>query len=100
MITETKEFLEIAEILAKSNISLDDCEKITHFIIELNNKNKSYERLIDNLKQLDLYEYELDYDYEEEPIDNYYPFNMEYYIENWFKVEEIDKNENNDEWEV
>ena len=66
MITETKEFLEIVEILAKSNISLDDCEKITHFMIELNNKNKSYERL----------------------------------IENWFKVEEIDKNENNDEWEV
>lgn len=98
MITETKEFLEIAEILAKSNISLDDCEKITHFIIELNNKNKFYERLIDNLKHFDLYEYESDYG--EEFVDNFYNFYMKYYVENGFKIEEIDKNENNDEWEV
>ena len=46
-----------------------------------------YENLIKHLKELDLYEFELDYDYEENPIDNYYPFNLSEEIENWLNLE-------------
>jgi hypothetical protein len=54
-------------------------------------ENESYKELIENLKGLSLYDYDLDYDYEENPIDNYYSFDMKYYIDNWFKCDQLDK---------
>ena len=52
-----------------------------------------YKRLIEYLKKLDFYEFDLDYDYEENPIDNYYPANMEYHINNWLANEELESDE-------
>ena len=63
-------------------------------IKKLQEELDSYKRLVENLKTLQLYEYELDYDYEEEPVDNYMPFDMKYYVNNWFEVEKIDREEN------
>lgn len=63
---------------------------------ELENFRKdynTYRKLIENLKTLTLYDYEVDYDYEEEPIDNYYSFDMEEYINNYLEVEKLEKNE-------
>ena len=55
-----------------------------------------YKRLIKYLKKLDFYEFELDYDYEENPIDNYYPADMEYHIDNWLANEELESGDNNE----
>ena len=67
---------------------------------ELQQENKQlkeqvdrYKRLIEYLKKLDFYEFDLDYDYEENPIDNYYPADMEYHINNWLANEELESDE-------
>ena len=52
-----------------------------------------YKRLIEYLKKLHFYEFELDYDYEENPIDNYYPADMEYHINNWLANEELERSD-------
>ena len=52
-----------------------------------------YKRLIEYLKKLDFYEFDLDYDYEENPVDNYYPADMEYHIDNWLANEELESDE-------
>lgn len=53
---------------------------------ELKKQLEEYQNLIKNLKQLELYEYNLDYDYEENPIDDYQSFDMDYYIDNYLKI--------------
>ena len=52
--------------------------------IKCQEKDKEIERLnniINSLKQLELYTFEPDFDYEENLIENYIPFNIEEYIE-------------------
>ena len=53
----------------------------------------SYKRLIENLKNLWLGTEELDYDYEENPITNFEPFDFDYYVDNWFKCEALGEQE-------
>lgn len=64
---------------------------------ELKEELDKYKRLIEYIKGLDFYEFELDYDYEENPVSNYYPADMEYHINNWLKIEEIDKEKDENE---
>lgn len=61
---------------------------------QLSKKEKeldSYKRLIENLKKLWLGTEELDYDYEENPITNFEPFDFDYYVDNWFECEELEE---------
>lgn len=76
-----------------------DCvwlEKIEPMFYQLQQENKQlkeqldkYERLIEYLKSLDFYESELDYDYEEKPVSNYYPADMVYHISKMSNIVEI-----------
>lgn len=58
-------------------------------IMRIADERDLYKKLIEYLKTLDLYEFELDYDYEENPISNYNPVNLGEYIENWLKDNEV-----------
>lgn len=49
-----------------------------------------YKRLVEHLKTLQLYDYDLDYDYDDDPYLNYFVFDLDYYIDNWLKCEEVD----------
>lgn len=60
---------------------------------ELKKELNKYKKLLEYLKTLDLYEYYLDYDYEENPVDNYYPADMEYHIDNWLELEKDEEDE-------
>ena len=63
---------------------------------QLKEQTDRYKKLIEYLKKLDFYEFELDYDYEENPIDNYYPADMEYHINNWLANEKLESGDNNE----
>lgn len=91
-------------ISAFNSVDIKDIEKVIDSMnenktyIDLVKENKQlkkqvdrYKRLIEYLKCLDLYEFELDYDYEENPVSNYYPADIGYHINNWLEIEEIDK---------
>lgn len=80
-----------------------DKDTLKDMVLELQEENKKlkeqvdrYKRLIKYLKKLDFYEFELDYDYEENPIDNYYPADMEYHIDNWLANEELESSDSNE----
>ena len=49
-------------------------------ITALSNGNRKLNNIINEIKKLDLYISEEDYDYEENPIDKYIPFDIEDYI--------------------
>lgn len=49
-------------------------------IVALSNGNRKLNNIINEIKKLDLYISEEDYDYEENPIDKYIPFEIEDYI--------------------
>ena len=68
-------------------------EKLFEENKQLKEQVDRYKRLIEYLKKLDFYEFDLDYDYEENPIDNYYPADMEYHIDNWLANEELESDE-------
>lgn len=48
MITDDEKIIEIVGILAISNINVDDCKKITDFIIELSHKNQELKKQLEN----------------------------------------------------
>ena len=50
-----------------------------------------YKRLVEHLKTLQLYDYDLDYNYDDEPYLDYFVFDLDYYIDNWLKCEEVNK---------
>ena len=50
-----------------------------------------YKYLIEKLKELNLYEYEVDYDWDENPYDSYFPADLDCHIENILKCYEYDK---------
>ena len=84
----------------KSNMVI---QEFANTIIQLQQENKQlkeqtdrYKKLIEYLKKLDFYEFELDYDYEENPIDNYYPADMEYHINNWLANEELERSDSDE----
>ena len=47
----------------------------------LEQKLNKYKEVLDKIKKLELYEFDLDYDYEENPVEHYTPFFMREYIE-------------------
>ena len=59
-------------------------KEIQRLYIALRNREQEIERLnniINELEKLELYEYTPDYDYDENLVDDYTPFNIENYIE-------------------
>ena len=62
-------------------------EQLRNKIINLENKIKrlkednKYKEVLDKIKKLELYEFDLDYDYGENPVEHYTPFFMREYIE-------------------
>ena len=80
------------ERLKEIKDSIDFQEKIANayncgdVVIVLNEERELYNEvvrlreIIDKLEKLELYIFEPDYDWEENPIDNYTPFNINEYI--------------------
>ena len=81
---ELEYYKKLGEILMKINKISD---KEAYLIEEIT----KYKYLIERLKELDLYEYEVDYDWDENPYDSYFPADLDYHIENILKCYEYDK---------
>lgn len=63
-------------------------ETIFIYVDNLEKENKKQKEVLDKIKKLELYEFDLDYDYEENPVEHYTPFFMREYIEK--SLEEIE----------
>lgn len=66
------------------------------YINKLQQELEDYKSLVENLKELDLYESFLDYDYEDNSFIDYVAFDMDYYVDNWFKVSDIERGEDDE----
>lgn len=74
------------DVINELNNKIDHDNMIIKGLLE---ENRILKNILESIKNLDLYEFELDYDYEEEPISNYYPFNMEEYINSILEEEKM-----------
>ncbi len=81
---ELEYYKKLGEILMKINKISD---KEAYLIEEIT----KYKYLIERLKELDLYEYEVDYDWDENPYDSYFPADLDYHIENILKCYEYEQ---------
>lgn len=81
---ELEYYKKLGEILMKINKISD---KEAYLIEEIT----KYKYLIEKLKELNLYEYEVDYDWDENPYDSYFPADLDCHIENILKCYEYDK---------
>ena len=50
-ITDTNEFIEIASIVSKSDVSEKDCMYITHFLIDLQHQLEEKDKVIDEARE-------------------------------------------------
>ena len=57
-------------------ISRDELEKILR-------ENRLMKQALKDIRETNLYEFELDYDYEENCVDNYWPFSFDEFIEQY-----------------
>ena len=80
-------FRERIRYLERSNNRRED------EILELRDELNTYASLVEHLKTLSLYDCQLDYDYDDNSFLDYIPFDMEYYINNYFEVMKIDEEE-------
>lgn len=81
---ELEYYKKLGEILMKINKISD---KEAYLIEEIT----KYKYLIERLKELDLYEYEVDYDWDENPYDSYFPADLDCHIENILKCYEYEQ---------
>lgn len=76
------------EYYKKINAILMKINKITDKEAYLIKELSKYQSLIEELKTLNLYEQDIDYDWDENPIENYWPATLDDYIENFFSYYE------------
>lgn len=69
------------EIERLKNELQDTKEHLGEYLHEQEEENKRLNNIINELEKLELYEFEPDYDYEENLVEHYTPFNIREYIE-------------------
>lgn len=80
-VKELNGIIDTYKILLEAN----DLGEMYKKINELECKIKKYIDILTYIKHLNLYEYSLDYDYDEEMLDKYVPFNIEEIIDDFLE---------------
>ncbi len=84
---------------------LEKAKTLIKFLIEINQINDremylieellKYKALVSWLKQHEFYEYDVDYDWDENPVDDWIPVNLDIYVDNFLKCYDYDNPKTN-----